>query len=451
MEAVEVRYAAATSFRSRREYSTIMGVTISYRGRLAEPTRIEDFEDRLVDFALEIGGLARIWRSWADDDPDRMVRGIILDLAPGQESTSLLVSPEGWLIGLIDIEDAEDGRLKEPPWCFTKTQFGPVEGHVAIVEMLAALKRRFLPDLEVSDDGGYWETRDLAALVRNRRTDTRQRSTVWRRGSGVMDSVARRRKIRTFCFATSSGSRSTSTASWAAPRNIRHSRLRITTTSASRQTRKPRKSSGTKYPSKTTASRNECSARSKNGGAVVSMLKQRSATHCGRSSRTASMRKPNNPESRGATTSLAPFGESFDDADAAEGAGFRDARDDWFESEEQERHPLLQQAMDLLVRFDTLFRDADPRFAPSLSTLYRGAGDAMGGLAQALSPHDLDGDDYGLCIVQLKRALRGAAFARGALFPLRSILSEEQFDELFRVLQQMETDIVSEMGKVRLM
>ena len=128
--------------------------------------RIEDFEDRLVDFALEIGGLARIWRSWADDNPERMVRGVILDLAPGQESTSLLVSPEGWLIGLTDIQDAEDGRLKEPPWCFVKTQFGPVEGHVALVEMLAALKREFLPDLEVSDDGGYWETRDLAELVR---------------------------------------------------------------------------------------------------------------------------------------------------------------------------------------------------------------------------------------------------------------------------------------------
>ena len=41
------------------------------------------------------------------------------------------------------------------------------------------------------------------------------------------------------------------------------------------------------------------------------------------------------------------------------------------------------------------------------------------------------------------------AFARGALFPLRSTISAEQFDELFRVLQQMETDIVSELGKVR--
>jgi hypothetical protein len=57
------------------------------------------------------------------------------------------VSPEGWLIGLIDFEDAENGLLAEPPGCFTKTQFGPIDGHVALVGMLAALKLEFLPYL----------------------------------------------------------------------------------------------------------------------------------------------------------------------------------------------------------------------------------------------------------------------------------------------------------------
>src|SRR5262245_18098624 len=143
-----------------------MGITIAYRGRLADLERVEDFEDRVLDFALEFGGLAQIWRSRADDEPRRMVRGILLNLAPGQEPTSLLLAPEGWLVGLTDIEDAERGRLTEPPWCFTKTQFGPLEGHVALVEMFQALQREFLPDLEVTDEGGYWETRDLAELAR---------------------------------------------------------------------------------------------------------------------------------------------------------------------------------------------------------------------------------------------------------------------------------------------
>lgn len=145
-----------------------MGITIHYRGRLADLTRVEDFENRVLDFAREVGGEGRIWRSHSDETESRLVRGAILNLAPGMESTSLLVSPEGWIIGLMDIEDAENGRLTEPPWCFTKTQFGPVDGHVALVEMFAALKGEFLADLEISDEGGYWETRDLAELIRLR-------------------------------------------------------------------------------------------------------------------------------------------------------------------------------------------------------------------------------------------------------------------------------------------
>jgi hypothetical protein len=75
-----------------------------------------------------------------------------------------LVSPEGWLIGLFQIEDAERGALSEKPWCWVKTQFGPIEGHVALVELLTGLKKEFIPDLEVMDESGYWEHRDVVVL-----------------------------------------------------------------------------------------------------------------------------------------------------------------------------------------------------------------------------------------------------------------------------------------------
>jgi hypothetical protein len=73
----------------------------------------------------------------------------------------------------------------------------------------------------------------------------------------------------------------------------------------------------------------------------------------------------------------------------------------------------------------------------------------MASVAQALSVCDGDVKDYGQSVVQLKRALRCAAFARGALFPLRHDISAEQFDELLRLLRQMEEDIFSVLGKVR--
>src|SRR5438105_1231601 len=84
----------------------IMGITIHYRGKIADLDRIVDLEDRVLDLSLDLGGQAQIWRSSGDADPTRIVRGLILNQAPGQESMSLLISPEGWLIGLMEIEDA---------------------------------------------------------------------------------------------------------------------------------------------------------------------------------------------------------------------------------------------------------------------------------------------------------------------------------------------------------
>ena len=124
---------------------SIMGVTVAYRGRIADLSRIEDFEDRSIDLSLSSSRarsyLAQLIRHRSGPDhPRRHPRS-----RAGLEPTSLLLSPWGWLIGLTDIEDAEEGRLTEPPWCFTKTQFGPVEAHVALVELFTALSASSSP------------------------------------------------------------------------------------------------------------------------------------------------------------------------------------------------------------------------------------------------------------------------------------------------------------------
>jgi hypothetical protein len=417
-----------------------MGITIAYRGRLTDLARVEDFEDRLVDLALEMGAQVQIWRTWADDNPARVVRGIILDLAPGHESTSLLLSPEGWLINLTEIEDAENGRLQEPPWCFVKTQFGPVEGHVALVDMFAALKREFLHDLEVSDEGGYWETRDVAELVRRRAL---KKQAI----DGLAEGLRRHGLSREAAEDPSILMRHIERVAEQVHRTLHrpaeHAPVEIADDDDLGAAADPE--AAEKLWDEMAKQNRRQQER------LQRALEERLSR--GLDHETAfreALREivPSLPDEeterfdepwRGDEPS--PFGESV------AGEGGKDG--DWFEDQEEERHPLLQRAMDLLVRLDSLFRDKDPRFGPALSTLYQGAGDAMGGLAQALGPRDYDGEDYGLCVVQLKRALRGAAFARGALFPLRSTLSKEQFDELFRTLQQMETDIVSELGKVR--
>jgi hypothetical protein len=424
-----------------------MGVTIAYRGRLPDLTRVEDFEDRLFDFALEMGGMARIWRTWADDDPERMVRGVILDLAPGQESTSLLISPEGWLIGLVEIEDAENGRLSEPPWCFVKTQFGPVDGHVALVEMFRALKREFLPDLEVSDEGGYWETRDLAEL-------TRRHSFLRAAIDGLAEGLKR--------YGLSHEA--------AEDPDILLRHVERVAAQVHRTLRRPAEHppvefeegefEGAVSPEVTEKHWDDLFKQNRRQQErlqrAIEELRSRGVdaeTALREAMREVVPPSPDEetdePDEPWHDDEHVSFGQSAEDVAEGEGAGATEAGDDGPTADEDERHPLLQQATDLFVRLGAIFPDEDTRFARSLGTLYQGVGDAMGGLAQALPDRDDDADDFGLRIVQFKRALRGAAFARGALFPLRSAMSKEQFDELYKTLERMQTDIVSELAKVR--
>jgi hypothetical protein len=427
-----------------------MGVTIAYRGRIADLARIEDFEDRLVDCALEIGAQAEIWRSWADDNPERMVRGVILSLAPGHESTSLLVSPEGWLIGLTEIKDAEEGRLTEPPWCFVKTQFGSIEGHVALVEILAALKREFLSDLEVSDDGGYWETRDLAELVRKR---SLTQAAIDALAEGLRRHGLSREAAEDPSILLRHVERVAEHVHRILRRPAEHPPVDLGDEDASGEFADPQLMEK-QWDERFKHNRRQqeriqraIEERRSRGGDVESAF---------RDALREVLAEPSDEDSDAIDEPWRDdehlsFDESLADKDADEDAGLTEAEDEPFETREsaKERHPLLQKAIDLLLRIDSVFRDEDPRFAAPLRTLYQGAGDAMGGLAQALSRRHEDDEDYGLRVVQLKRALRGAAFARGALFPLRPATSKEQFDELFGTLKQMETDIVSELGKVR--
>ena len=64
-------------------------------------------------------------------------------------------------------------------------------------------------------------------------------------------------------------------------------------------------------------------------------------------------------------------------------------------------------------------------------------------------------DDFsmftGLAIVQLKRALRGAAFALGALLPLRAdgTLDEAAYKELRDAIRGIEADTYGELARLR--
>jgi hypothetical protein len=49
-----------------------------------------------------------------------------------------------------------------------KTQFGSIESHIHVVEILDLVKKKYITDLIVNDEGAYWETRDRRILAEKR-------------------------------------------------------------------------------------------------------------------------------------------------------------------------------------------------------------------------------------------------------------------------------------------
>ena len=92
----------------------------------------------------------------------------MVEMEPGQDTFSLLVSPEGHLTPLFQIEDAEKTPFAEPPYCFVKTQFGSLQGHIAIVHLLDAIGQQYCSNLQVTDEGEYYENRDINQLTQKR-------------------------------------------------------------------------------------------------------------------------------------------------------------------------------------------------------------------------------------------------------------------------------------------
>lgn len=155
-----------------------MGVTIHYRGTMDDPGQIEDLQRELADIAPCMG-----WKTHRlDDDWDVPpsatlehgesgtiikghlgLKGVSL-IPPGSgEDLSFYVDANGHLRPIMDMIWQTEGQ-SEIGSCFTKTQFVGPDVHIWIVGLLKYLQKRYFSNLEVSDEGEFWETGDRATL-----------------------------------------------------------------------------------------------------------------------------------------------------------------------------------------------------------------------------------------------------------------------------------------------
>lgn len=173
-----------------------MGVTIHYSGQLDDPGRLPELllgvehfcfkrgwayrqvDERIIGQAerfvfneVDVSGQLDDGTpiNWQDvhcdtevSDVDDHIRGLIIDVHPDCETVLLLFNRLGLL---RNYAPQAPGYYTEQKYFFVKTQFAPIEVHVAICELLRFVKDNYMPGLEVRDEGEYWETGDRDKLA----------------------------------------------------------------------------------------------------------------------------------------------------------------------------------------------------------------------------------------------------------------------------------------------
>lgn len=134
-----------------------MGVTIHFKGTLNDPAQQGAILEELSEIAAEIG-----WSSTEIEHEAPHVKGVVIEPPKGSEPLSFLFDDEGRTRNLTELITNEFET--EPPYSFIKTQFAPIEVHITVIKLLKYLKKKNISDLEVFDEGCFWETEDRELL-----------------------------------------------------------------------------------------------------------------------------------------------------------------------------------------------------------------------------------------------------------------------------------------------
>ncbi len=139
-----------------------MGITIHYKGKLNSPDLINPFCEELMDISKEMG-----WHyTYFDFDKKKdkiPLKGLFVSTHKKAEPLIFMMDKEGHIrnaIFLDHFEEVDDTTY----FNHTKTQFAPVEVHIAIIKLLKYIQKKYMANLEVWDEGTYWEKEDPIVL-----------------------------------------------------------------------------------------------------------------------------------------------------------------------------------------------------------------------------------------------------------------------------------------------
>jgi len=157
-----------------------MGLTLHYSARLRRPEQLPELCDEIADICESLHWPCRpvdmTFDVEAQHVPDESgdgkvkqvpLRGVVFT-PPECETVSLTFTPTWRLSSAMNLMAAD--LFSDPEWVYSvhvKTQFAGPDVHIALVKLLKYLEKKYLDDVEVNDEGDYWETADRALLEKN--------------------------------------------------------------------------------------------------------------------------------------------------------------------------------------------------------------------------------------------------------------------------------------------
>lgn len=136
-----------------------MGITIHYQGKINDVSLIDKVTEDLNDISLELN-----WGKELIDDDKLNIKGILIFPPPDCEPLSFLFDKTNGVLKhfiLLAHDDMGDDHYK---YNIVKTQCAPLHVHITIIKLLKYLKKQYINDINVTDEGEYWETENAGLL-----------------------------------------------------------------------------------------------------------------------------------------------------------------------------------------------------------------------------------------------------------------------------------------------
>lgn len=162
-----------------------MGVTIYARGRidsLGDIPRLigevkgiaeeNDWEYAIIDDDFAVRPNAVFTRRDSDKpaaiEGSLGLKGIIASVDLKAEPLVILFDRSGVLTDMMQQVYWLYDNVRDERFTACKTQFGSIDSHIHIIDLFDVLKKRYITDLVINDEGGYWESRDYKLLAEKR-------------------------------------------------------------------------------------------------------------------------------------------------------------------------------------------------------------------------------------------------------------------------------------------